>query len=217
MSTVHTADQTECDSLPDSGVLWQWTRLRRLPAPQHRAVAATWARGVLASSDDWLFVDTETTGLCATDQVIEIAIAKAARDCGRWRLEPLMVQRIRPSVPISFSAIAVHGITEAHLRNSPTFPEVADRIRTVIGGRRLLAWNATFDRAAIRRTVDSWRTPAVAEDDSWHCAMRAHAVWAGQPGNRTLYRYHKLGGDHTAMGDVQCMLDRVVAMAELDD
>lgn len=32
-----------------------------------------------------------------------------------------------------------------------------------------------------------------------------------------LYRWHKLGGDHSAMGDVQVMLDRIVAMAKNSD
>jgi len=44
--------------------------------------------------------------------------------------------------------------------------------------------------------------------------MRARAVWAGDSGGRMLYRWHKLGGDHSAMGDVQAMLDRIVALAE---
>jgi hypothetical protein len=81
-------------------------------------------------------------------------------------------------------------------------------------GRRLLAWNAPFDRAALRRTVDSWKTCTVAEDHNWYCAMRAHAVWAGDTSRRMLYRWHRLAGDHSAMGDVQVMLDRIVAMAE---
>lgn len=197
----------------DFGDLWAWQRLRKREACTHRSLAADWARSVLEAAEHWLFVDTETTGLSRTDQVIELAVATPVRRHGRWRLEPVLVQRMRPSVPIDPGASMVHGIYERHLRSAPTFPELVDRIRALMQGRRLLAWNAPFDRAALNRTSTSWQTPPVAHDHDWHCAMRAHAVWAGDTSGRMLYRYHKLGGDHTAMGDVQVMLDRIVAMA----
>lgn len=194
--------------------LWQWQSLRRRPPGTHRGLAADWARSVLEAAENWLLVDTETTGLTRSDQVIEVAIAAPVRQLGRWRLKPVLVQRIRPSVSIDPGASMVHGIYERHLRDAKTFAELACQIRAVMQGRRLLAWNAPFDRAALNRTANSWNTSPVASDENWRCAMRAHAVWAGDSGGRTLYRYHKLGGDHSALGDVQVMLDRIVAMAE---
>lgn len=200
----------------DFGDLWKWKRLRRRPLATHRTYAARWARSVLAAADDWLFVDTETTGLSRTDQVIELAVAAPVRQLGRWRLEPVLVQRMRPSVRIDPGASMVHGMYERHLRDAPTFRELAEQIRAVMHGRRLLAWNAPFDRAALHRTVGSWQTCTVAEDHDWYYAMRPHSVWAGDTSGRMLYRYHKLGGDHSAMGDVQLMLDRIVAMADCE-
>lgn len=214
VSTATVPDPKPCTAPTDYGALWKWQHLRKHPATTHRPLASAWARSVLEAHHDWLFVDTETTGLSRSDQVIEIAIAAPVQQLGRWRLEPVLVQRMRPSVRIDPGASMVHGIYERHLRDSPTFEELAHRIRAVMHGRRLLAWNAPFDRAALRRTVDSWQTRTVAEDHDWYCAMRAHAVWAGDSSGRMLYRYHKLGGDHSAMGDVQVMLDRIVAMAE---
>ena len=197
----------------DFSALWEWKRLRLSPSSQHRALAAGWARSLLGTHQDWLFVDTETTGLSTHDQVIELAIARPVRSSGSWKLDPVLVQRVRPSVPVGTSVLT-HGIADSDLRHSPTFREVAEKIRAIMHGKRLLAWNAPFDRAALRRTANSWKTSQVAEDRHWHCAMRAHAVWAGDTGGRMLYRYHKLGGDHSAMGDVQCMLHRIVSMAE---
>jgi DNA polymerase-3 subunit epsilon len=211
-----TASEPEEGNATDYGVLWKWQRLRKHPCTSHRSLAAAWARSVLEAHQDWLFVDTETTGLSSRDQVIELAVAAPVRQLGRWRLEPVLVQRMRPSVPINPSASMVHGITERHLRDAPTFVEIADQIRALMHGRRLLAWNAPFDRAALNKTSTFWQTSPVAQDHAWHCAMRAHAVWAGDTTGRMLYRYHKLGGDHSAMGDVMCMLDRIVAMAECE-
>lgn len=214
--TAATAMITEPDTgAPfDFGLLWQWQRLRRHAMDTHRALASAWARSVLEAAEEWLFVDTETTGLSRSDQVIELAVAAPIHRLGRWRLEPVLVQRMRPSVRIDPGASMVHGIYEHHLRDAPCFPELADRIRSVLHGRRLLAWNAPFDRAALHRTSSGWQTTPVADDQAWFCAMRAHAVWAGDTSGRMLYRYHRLGGDHSAMGDVQVMLDRIVAMAE---
>lgn len=217
VSAVLTPDWPTTNEAVDFSDLWNWQRLRKRDANTHRVNAAQWARSVLEAAENWLFVDTETTGLSRSDQVIELAVATPVRNCGRWELEPVLVQRMRPSVPIDPGASMVHGIYAQHLRDSPTFHEVADRIRTVMHGRRLLAWNAPCDRAALRRTVDRWKIRAVAEDHNWHCAMRAHAVWAGDTTSRMPYRWHKLGGDHSAMGDVQAMLDRIVVMADRDD
>ena len=199
----------------DFSLLWQWQRLRQHPRSYHRALAVAWARSILELHDDWLLIDTETTGLSSRDQVIEIAIAAPVRQRGRWRLNTVLEQRMRPSVPLGDSS-AIHGITERYLHHSPTFREVADQIRSVMHGKHLLAWNAPFDCAAINRTALAWQTMPVVEDQRWHCAMRAHAVWAGDTTGRNLYRYQKLGGDHSALGDVQCMLDRIVSMATSD-
>jgi hypothetical protein len=214
MSAATVPAPEDCPALTDYSALWKWQHLRKHPPASHGPLASAWARSVLEAHHDWLFVDTETTGLSRSDQVIEIAIAAPVQQLGRWRLEPVLVQRMRPSVRIDPGASMVHGIYERHLRDSPAFEELAPRIREVMHGRHLLAWNAPFDRAALRRTVDSWQTCTVAEDHHWYCAMRAHAVWAGDSSGPMLYRYHKLGGDHSAMGDVQVMLDRIVAMAE---
>lgn len=211
-----TVSEPEEGNARDYGALWKWQLLRKHSPTSHRPLAAAWARSVLEAHQDWLFVDTETTGLSSCDQVIELAVAAPVRQLGRWRLEPLLVQRMRPSVSINPAASMIHGITERNLRDAPTFSQIADQIRALMHGRRLLAWNAPFDRAALNRTSTSWSTSPVAQDHAWHCAMRAHAVWAGDKTGRMLYRYHKLGGDHSAMGDVRCMLGRIVAMAECE-
>lgn len=172
VSTATAPVEPSSEAASDFGDLWQWQRLRRRDQRTHREHAAQWARSVLDAAHDWLFVDTETTGLSRSDQVIELAVAAPVYRLSRWQLEPVMVQRMRPSVPIDPGASMVHGIYARHLVDAPTFHEVAERIRTVMHGRRLLAWNAPFDRAALRRTVDSWKTCSVAEDRDWYCAMR---------------------------------------------
>jgi DNA polymerase III epsilon subunit-like protein len=56
-------------------------------------------------------------------------MAAPVRKLGRWHLEPVLVQRMRPSVPIDPGASMVHGIYSHHLRDAPTFHEVAERVR----------------------------------------------------------------------------------------
>ena len=130
------------DKAADFSALWHWQRLRRLTMGTHRSLATAWALSVLEEARDRLFIDTETTGLSRNDQVIELAVAVPVRQQGRWRLEPVLIQRMRPSVPIDPGASMVHGIYAHHLQDAPTFLELAARIRSVMHGRRLLAWNA---------------------------------------------------------------------------
>lgn len=69
--------------------------------------------------------DLETTGTDpVTDRVVEIAVLKLQPD----GTEELFESRVNPRRPIPFSATAVHGITDADVRDAPTFAEIAPNL-----------------------------------------------------------------------------------------
>lgn len=47
------------------------------PDPRDRIQTIEWARGLLAKHDGWLIIDTETTGIAPTDEVIQIGVLAA--------------------------------------------------------------------------------------------------------------------------------------------
>ena len=88
--------------------------------PEDRQRAAEWARSILATPDDWAILDSETTGLGATDEIIQLAIIDLL---GTARFDSLIRPSQRDSVPAE--ATAIHGISMDMLGTAPTYGEVA--------------------------------------------------------------------------------------------
>src|SRR5262245_12260367 len=81
-----------------------------------RRDVSTWARQVLATGEP-LLLDTETTGLEAHDEVIQLTIVDMQ---GTIVLDTL----VRPTRPIAPEARAMHGITDQTLAEAPPFSDL---------------------------------------------------------------------------------------------
>lgn len=108
-----------------------------------------------------VIIDCESTGLSEIDQVVELAAmtlervasgdpkllaqfeteGKGARDIGSWQVTHASTQLVRPTVPVSVEARAVHHIDDAALAQAPDVP-------------RLLADASTGGIVAAIRTAD---------------------------------------------------------------
>ncbi len=91
-------------------------------------------------------LDTETTGRDPiTDRVIEVGIVVGQRG--------QVVRRhnwmINPERPIAEEARAVHGISDADVKDAPTFGAIAGEILEALKGTLLAAYNAPFDKAFV--------------------------------------------------------------------
>lgn len=168
----------------------------RLPdlRPTHIATAEARARAVIRWAREMtrpgtaVILDTETTGL-EHPEVIEVAVIDAATGA------TLLNQRVRPVGQIEPDATAVHGITSADLVDAPSWSEVAPLLAGVCAERTVLAWNADYDEAAIRRSDTLAGLTPYALGTGWHCVMRQEAA------SRIDDAWHRLAGDHTALGD----------------
>jgi DNA polymerase-3 subunit epsilon len=127
------------------------------------------ARGVLA--EDPLFLDTETTGLYGDAEVVELAIANAQGDI-------LFESLIRPSHPIPPDATAIHHITDAMVKNAPTWPDVHDTVVGLVTGRSLVIYNAAFDLDMLRQTASKYKK-LWPNDLRVFCLMRFYASYYG--------------------------------------
>lgn len=90
-----------------------------------------------------VFFDLETTGINIThDRIVEISFLKIHPN-GK---EELKSRRINPEMPIPPQATAIHGITDADVKDCPTFKQVARSLAEHLEGCDLAGFNSSrFD------------------------------------------------------------------------
>ena len=133
-----------------------------------RAAAAIQA---LLERDDVLILDTETTGMGKTAEVIEVSVIDT-------RGEVLLDTLVKPKVPtMNRFAQRVHGISLPMLADAPVWPEVLPKLADIADRRTLLAWNASFDAGMLEQNSLAWNLA----HPKWLfvCAMRLYAKQRG--------------------------------------
>lgn len=150
-----------------------------------------WAREVIADPKT-VFLDTETTGLDGMAEIVDIAVIDV-------RGEVLLDTLVRPIRHIPAGATRIHGIRDEHVASAPTWDEVFARLEPVVKGRRVVVFNANYDRKIIRQCCapSGLKMPR----STWQCAMLAHAEYIGEPGWKGKgFRWHKLENAAAAFG-----------------
>jgi DNA polymerase III subunit epsilon len=155
-------------------------------------------------------LDSETTGLGNPIDFVEIGVVSS-------RGESLFASLIEPSCHVDPRASRVHGHTAESLAGQRRFFEVYPDLLDVLWEKRVVVYNASYDRrvwdAAVRGL--GARAALAGELAPWECAMRAFAAYVGERSKRGGYKSQKLsGGDHTAIGDARATLSLIERMAE---
>jgi DNA polymerase-3 subunit epsilon len=89
-------------------------------------------------------IDFETTGLSAKrDRIVEVAVAHVDAE---GRVEDEFATLINPEGR-DVGPTFIHGITNAHVKNAPTFAEVVPELLRRLSGTVVVAHNATFEEA----------------------------------------------------------------------
>ena len=179
-----------------------------------RTKAIAWA---MAAIDDprVIYLDTETTGFGPRAEIVDIAVVNAA---GEVVLESL----VQPNRRIPADATAIHGITNADVKNAPAWCELYEDLLRVLAGRRVIVYNVIFDRQMVNQACDRYSLPAPAAD--WECAMRKYAGFYGNwDAGKRWYRFQKLEravlafgaepGGHRAAADAIACRAVVLGMA----
>jgi len=140
-------------------------------------------------SDDCIILDTETTGLGDTDEIVEITFINS-------RGEVLLNSLVQPCNSIPAAAINIHGITNEMVATAPRISELLHQINGIISGKTLIAYNTDYD---VRLLLQSVMMCGFAESDiALHnvklgCAMKAYAKWFGKVDpQKGDYQWHKL-------------------------
>ena len=169
-----------------------------------------WAREVISHPDEYLILDTETTGLGWGSEIVQISIIDGHGN-------PLINTLVRPVYPIPADAMAIHGITNEMVSIAQPWPAIWPIVKKIMQGKKVIIYNATYDITMISSSCAQSKMdiPNMAPYQV-ACAMHKYAAYVGDwDSRRGSYRWKKLpSGDHSAMGDVKATLDLIRMMAE---
>ncbi len=162
--------------------------------------------------------DIESTGInVAKDRIVEIAFVKISPDGSR----ETKLQRINPEMEIPAESIAIHGITNEDVKDSPTFKQVAKDFSKLIEGCDLAGFNSNkFD---IPMLAEEFLRADVDVDLKRHKAVDVQVIFHKME-QRTLSAAYKfyckkdLENAHTAEADAVATFEILDAqIAHYDD
>lgn len=160
-----------------------------------------------------VILDTETTGLADTDQIIEIAVVSGTG-------EVLLNTRVKPTVAINPHAQAVHGISISDLKDAPSWREIHDKFCKLIAGKRVVAFNADFDIRMIQQSSAAFGLSVDLPNTSCAMELAAHKYGGNYYGSISLRNAVAEAGisfqgeAHTALGDTLTTLALIQKIAE---
>ena len=187
----------------------EWYDSRERLIEEDRIAVVRWAREELAK-DDWVILDTETTGLDRAE-IVEIAIVN-------YLGETLLNTLIKPTISIPADAAAIHGITDEMVAKAPTFPEIYPQIVAALEGKRAFIYNAAFDIKILNYCRNLHKLASFNLSKRYECIMEWHAQWVGDWSEyHESYKWHPLCGGHRALDDCLAVLERMKKMAADDD
>lgn len=183
------------------------------PCPRERDELVQWARNLTQNPGSWVILDTETTGVRKSDEIIEITIIDG---WGNILLDTLVKPKRRT---IPKESLAIHGITNEMVKDAPRFPEILPRIEAAVRGKRVLMYNAEFDFRLLYQSYKKYYD----DNPGWKwqasCVMLAYSGFVGEmsPYFKGQYAYQKLpSASHRCLGDCQATLAVIRKMAKTE-
>ena len=177
---------------------------------QNRRAAITWAKAVLTDAQA-IILDTETTGLRADAEIIEVSIIEVSTS------NPLLDTLVKPKGRIPPDSSRIHGITPADVADAPVWPEIHHQVGQILrDASRVVIYNAEFDIRLLRQTRDQYNLPPVGPPrQRYQCAMEHFARFVGQwDRRRETFKWQPLrDGNHRALGDCLATLKVLKKMA----
>ena len=154
--------------------------------------------------EEYLILDTETTGLDDDCRIVELCIMDMlgnVRYCSTFN----------PQMHMPPAATAVNGISDDMLEHSPLFIDEAGKFVHMLSEKMIIAWNAPFDRKVIEKELAAIFTAPL--QIRWCDAMAIYCLVKGiEKGRIALAKAVETEGlersdAHRAQGDCQDVLN----------
>ena len=136
-----------------------------------RRSALLWSREAVRAPNV-VFLDTETTGVRTTDDIVDIAIVATNGDV-------LFEQLVKPARPIPPETSAFNGISNKMVAGAPDLQEIYPALAALLTDRVVVAYNVEFDRSMLGGALGRRGLPWL-ESTRWSCAMEAYAAYNGE-------------------------------------
>jgi DNA polymerase-3 subunit epsilon len=122
---------------------------------------------------------------------------------------------------ISQEAKMKHGIDFRKLKDAPTFQEIAPRLREVLNGKLVVAYNAKFEYRMLMQTAAKYFDKFGKVEDlqfKMQCAMEAYSQFIGEWNDyHKNYKWQKLPGTtHDPVEDCLATLKIIKEMANAE-
>ncbi len=119
-----------------------------LPVSREKAIRMAQAK----IAERPVYIDTETTGLDRSAEVIEISIIDFDGSI-------LFSSLVKPSIPIPAGVQRIHGISNEMVASAPVWPILWPKVRSFLYGRVIGAYNAPFDLKMMQQSHARYRLP----------------------------------------------------------
>ena len=150
----------------------------------------------LMKRQDWVILDTETTGLDNSAEAVSIGVIDPQ---GTVLLDTL----VKPTRPITPDVTAINGVTNEMLADAPTILDVWEELSWYLHPATVVVYNAPFDSRIIKQSLTAYlqNTPPVFERINWVDVMAPYAeYWGDWNDYYQSYRWQKLTAAAQQMG-----------------
>ncbi|HVI39988.1 MAG TPA: 3'-5' exonuclease [Anaerovoracaceae bacterium] len=116
------------------------------------------------NNENFLILDTETTGLDSTAEIVEITVIDSK---GQVLLDTL----VKPVKPIPYQATAIHGITNEMVANAPTYDEVHPKLIALLKQFPCYIYNKGYDTKLIKQSAQLYDIEFDSTEYEFRCTM----------------------------------------------
>jgi DNA polymerase-3 subunit epsilon len=133
-----------------------------------------------------VYLDTETTGLEKFDQIVEICVLD-------FDGSVLVDSLVKPTTKIPAVVTKLHGITDAMVKEAPTWPEIWPAVQAALTGRHVAIYSADYDMRVMKQSHRHHAMRWKLKGANFFCIMKLYAQFRNEWDDyHGTYRWHKL-------------------------
>ncbi|HDX9701705.1 TPA: 3'-5' exonuclease [Bacillus thuringiensis] len=129
------------------------------------------------NKNDYVILDTQTTGLGENDEIVEIAVIDMI---GKTLLHTL----VKPTIPIPDNITMIHGITNKMTVGGRNWNTVYSELLHIIANKTLLIYNAKFDVSMLQQTCFAHNISPI--NVKSECMMELYATYMDSKNHYSL-------------------------------